>query len=429
MTTPVPIRTIVRFVLLRLPAAALCAASIAAGSPAFGQGVAGGAVAPAGLCLDSAATTTPARLDSLHLAYVEQETVVVGSDDRILVAGNPVFVWRRAVSGWDLLARDSLFGIVIDSGRTTVHAIPTPLPGRTLDGIRAVALPGGWWLVVFADVVPTSTGIHPPVVSMWAGETDGAHWRRVERLPAVRDSLDVTSVSRLDLREGRALFAVKTKRDRHRRVVVFARDGGRWAATDHAFGTADYVTVGSTRSHDLLAVVRLDTTERSDANSLFLYAKAPAETAWRQVTRVSRGLGAPVHDPQLVPDDEEPLLVWRTEDAAGRTEGWMIPASGRGPTRSPMHFGSGIRVVESSARGRSAVIATTDLLKPSTAQLFEVHRPERIARVSSRVTSFAGLTSVALTRDRAVVIQSQPGSSSRDPAVISLLETHAWRCP
>jgi hypothetical protein len=283
--------------------------------------------------------------------------------------------------------------------------------------------------VVFADVVPTAKGIHPPVASMWVGETDGTRWRGVRRLPAVRDSLDVMTVSRLDLREGRARFAVKTKRGRHRRVVVFARAGGRWAATDHAFGSADYVTVGSTRSHDLLAVVRLDTTERRDANSLFLYAKLHADSAWRLVTRVSRGLLAPVHDPQFVPDVDEPLLVWRTEDAEGRTEGWMTPASGRGPTPPPMHFGSGIRVIESSARGRSAVIVTTDLLRPSTAQLFEVHRPERIARVSSRVTSFAGLTSVALTRDRAVVIQSQPGSSSRDPAVISLLEIHAWRCP
>ena len=427
MNTLLPVRLVRTAVLL---ASAILAASLGACSPAFGQRAAGVSVSPAGLCLDSASTTSPARLDSTHLVYVEQETVVAGSDDRILVAGNPVFVWRQAESGYDLLARDSLFGIVIDSGTSRVRAIPTPLPGRTLSGMRAAALPDGWWLVVFADVARVAQVINPPVLSMWVGETNGTRWRGLQRLPAVRDSLEVMSVSRLDLRDGRVRFTVKTKRDRHHRVTVFARDAGRWTATDHPFGSADYAAITSTKSQDLLAVVRLDTTEASDANSLFLYAKAHDDSAWTLVSRVARGLQAPVHDPQFVPDDETPLLVWQTGDPAGNTEGWMTEISGRVATFSPpLHFGSGIRVLATSTRAGSAVIATTDYARLSTAQLFEIHRPERIARVSHRVTSFGGLTSVALARGRAVVIQSQPSATSRDPAVISLLETHAWRCP
>jgi hypothetical protein len=365
----------------------------------------------------------------MHLVYVEQETVVTGSDDRILVAGNPVFVWRRAASGWDLLARDSLFGMVIDSGTSRVRAIPTPLPGRTLDGMRAAPLPGGWWLVVFGEVVPASQMIDPPVVAMWVGETDGTRWRGLQRLPAVRDSLEILTVSRLDVRGGRVRFTVKAKRDRHRRVIVFARDAGRWTTSEHAFGSADYAAITSTSSQDLLAVVRLDTTEVRDANSLFLYARPHDDTAWTLVARIARGLQAPVHRPQFVPDEETPLLVWQTEDPAGNTEGWMAETSGRVSAPSPpLHFGSGMRVLETAARGGSAVIATTDLGRPSTTQLFEIHRPERIARVARRTTSFKGLTSVALARRRAVVIQSQPSATSRDPAVISLLETHAWRC-
>jgi hypothetical protein len=413
-----------------LAAAAVLSAALAACTPASGQTASKPGEPRARFCLDSASTTTPARLDSTHLAYVEQETVVAGSDDRILVAGNPVYVWRRAASGYDLLARDSLFGIVIDSGTSAVRAIPLPLPGRTLDGMRAAALPDGWWLVVFGEVVPVPQMIDPPVVSLWAGETDGTHWRDLQRLPAVRDSLEIMTVSRLDLRDGRVRFTVKTKRDRHRRVIVFARDAGRWTASDHAFGSADYAAITSTTSRDLLAVVRLDTTEARDANSLFLYAKAHDDTAWTLVSRIWRGVRAPVHDPQFVPDDEKPLLVWQTGDPPGNTEGWMTETTGRDSSLSPpLHFGSGIRAVETSARGASSVIATTDRARPSTAQLFEVHRPERIARVSRRVTSFEGLTSVALARHRAVVIQSQPSATSRDPAVVSQLETHAWRCP
>src|SRR5687768_1470521 len=74
-------------------------------------------------CLDTSATIVPARLDARHLIYVEQETVVGQEDGRVLVAGNPVFVWRDRGNGFDLLARDSLFGMVIDTG-AVVRGIP-----------------------------------------------------------------------------------------------------------------------------------------------------------------------------------------------------------------------------------------------------------------------------------------------------------------
>jgi hypothetical protein len=422
---PVPIiRSTVR------PVSAILAATLGASSPSLGQRAVGAPVAAAGLCLDSASSTTPARLDSLHLVYVEQETVVAGSDDRILVAGNPVFVWRRAKTGYDLLARDSLFGIVIDSGTSRVRAIPTPLPGRTLDGMRAAALPGGWWLVAFAEVIPVPQMIHPPVVSMWVGETDGTRWRALQRLPVVRDSLDVMSVSRLDLREGRVRFTVLTRRNLEKRVTLFSRDAGHWSAAEYDVGPRSYVAITSTATHDLLAVVRPDTTLREyDDNSLFLYVKARADTTWTVRLRVSRGARAPVHDPQFVPDDEEPLLVWRTQDFRGGEEAWAVPVRAqRDSVLPPLHFASTARQFDISARDRHAVVIAADHVLPRTVQLFELRKPGGAARISSRQVRYRGLLGVALTTDRAVVVHSQAAESAEDPAVISVLETHSWRC-
>jgi hypothetical protein len=360
---------------------------------------------------------------------VEQQTVAVGSDDRILVAGNPVFVWAEKTSGYELLALDSLIGIVIDSGSTKVHGVPNPLPGRTLAGMRAIALRAGWWLVTFAEVDSIHVRRSPKVLAMWAGETDGAHWRSLERLPAVTDTLESANMSRLDLRDGRVQLAVLANQGRGRRVVLYSRDAGRWTAVRNFFGSADYVDLTSTERYDLLAVVRADTLERRDHNSLFLYAKGRADTAWTLRYRVWRGFVTPAHEPQFLPDDEAPSLVWYTIDAPGGEEGWVVAAGAERDDAPPArHFASQVRQFQSSARDGVAVVSTTDRATPRTVQLFEIHGSDRIARVSRRETRSPGLTSVGLTRDRAVVIESKAASAPGDPAVISRLESHAWRC-
>ncbi|MBW8769934.1 MAG: hypothetical protein JF589_09275, partial [Gemmatimonadetes bacterium] len=137
------------------------------------------ASAPARRCLDTAATIAPARLDDRHLIYVEQETVVPNRDGRILVAGAPVYVWRNAGDRYDMLGLDSLFGMVIEPSSSFVRAIPSPLPGRVLKGMRAAALADGWWLVTFAEVYSVQQPRRPNVIAMWAGETDGSRWRAV----------------------------------------------------------------------------------------------------------------------------------------------------------------------------------------------------------------------------------------------------------
>ena len=143
------------------------------------------------------------------------------TDGRVLVAGNPVFVWRDRGNGFDLLARDSLFGMVIDSG-AVVRGIPSPLPGRHLDAVRAAAMPDGWWLVVFAEVVPSEPSAIPPVIAMWTGETDGKNWRGLRTLPLIADSLNVPYMSPLAWRDGRARIVVPFQRDHQRGVVLYS---------------------------------------------------------------------------------------------------------------------------------------------------------------------------------------------------------------
>ena len=133
---------------------------------------------PARSCLDTTATIVPARLDEQHLIYVEQETVEANRDGRILVAGAPVFVWRNAGDRYDLLGLDSLFGMIIEPTSNFVRAIPSPLPGHVLKGMRAAPLSDGWWLVTFAEVDSLHTSRRPKVIAMWVGETDGVELAR-----------------------------------------------------------------------------------------------------------------------------------------------------------------------------------------------------------------------------------------------------------
>jgi hypothetical protein len=384
-------------------------------------------------CLDSVAVTLPAMLDADHPVYVEQETVVAGDDGRVLVAGNPVFVWQRTAAGYDLLSHDSLFGIVIDSAAAHVSGVPSPLPGRSLAGMRAAAMRLGWWLVTFAEVVPADMPKHPAVVAMWAGETDGVRWRGIVKLPAVPDSLDSMNMARLDLREGRVRLAVLGRRGDRRRIVVYSRDDGRWRAVSHDGGLVSYVAITSTATHDLLAVVRLDTLEAEDDNSLFLYSKEPEDTLWSLERRVAKGGATPVHNPLFVPDDERPLLVWRTQGGIGVSDAWLAPAllGSDGDARPPMHFASGVWILDAAARGSRGVIALTDPGWPRAMQLFELHAPDRIVRITARLARLRGLLGVALTHERAILVVSHAAdpNSAREPAVVSLLETHTWRCP
>jgi len=382
-------------------------------------------------CFDTAATIAPARLDDRHLIYVEQETVVPNRGGRILVAGAPVYVWRDAGDRYDLLALDSLFGMIIEPATSYVRAIPSPLPGRVLKGMRAAALPDGWWLVTFAEVYSVQKPRRPNVIAMWAGETDGSSWRAVEKIAAVSDTLDPRNFSGLAVRDGRVRLAAIAPRGWQRRVLLFARDDGRWMASDHDLGLSTYVAITATPTLDLIAVVRPDTTLRVDRNSLFLYTKAPKDTAWTPHPRLWRGGGDPARQPLFAGGNNGPLLLWSTGPMFRTASAWLlslatIPDTTPAPTEMRA-FASDLVV---SSLGDSGIIAAYDRGGPTRdVRVFEYHGPLRVTQVFSKATEYRGLFGGALTSDRAVLIAAKAGLTPRDPGVISMLETYAWRCP
>jgi hypothetical protein len=388
---------------------------------------------PAAHCLDTASAVLPARLDDRHLIYVEQETVVANRDGRVLVAGAPVFVWRHAGERYDLLGQDSLFGMIVEPSSALVHAIPSPLPGHLLKGMRAAPLPDGWWLVAFAEVHSVQSQTPPNVIAMWAGETDGSSWRALQKLPDVSDTLDVLRLSELAVHDGRVRLAAPVRRDWRRRVVLFSRDEGRWTVRADDVGLSEYAAIATTASLDLLAVIRPDTTAgKEDHNSLFLYSKAPNDTLWSPHPRLWRGgKTKSAYEPRIVSGAGQPVLLWLTGPMFHATSAWalslaMIPDSAVTPIPLPTVAST----MSASALGNAGVIVTFDRASPTKdLRLFEYGEPLRANLILGKQTEYRGLMGIALTPDRVVLVASKAAEPPRDPAVVSIIETHAWRCP
>ena len=397
-----------------------------------GQGPAVAGAGPgAPRCMDSVATVMPARLDAKHLIYVEQETVVPQSDGRVLVAGRPVFVWRDEGDRHEMLTVDSLFGMVVDSISSSVRAIPSPFPGRRLDGMRAAALPDGWWLVTFADVFPAKMPQHPIVKQMWAGETDGTRWRRVRKLPTLVDSIDTMDMSALVYRDGRARLAALAPRGGFKYAEIYSLDHDRWTVRSVNLRFTAYVNLSLSPSHDLMAVVRPSEKVGTDVNSLFLFAKRAEDSVWAQKAWIVVGGDRAVRDPQFSGTDPR-LLSWRrTTDDGSNWDAWFASVDDRGDSVGAVtRVSPGAIELGVASQGAHHVWAIFDRARETRPTLRMVERgatPD-LALVE-RVTDYAGLIGVALARHRVVVIASQPSAHPRDPQVISVVRTHTWRCP
>jgi hypothetical protein len=384
--------------------------------------------APMTRCIDSIPKTSPARLDASHQIYVEQETVVPQRDGRVLVAGAPVFVWKDAGGRYDLLAQDSLFGMIIDTS-LVVHAVPPPMPGHPVDGMRAAPLPDGWWLATFAEVVPAQMPRRPTVLAMWAGETDGTRWRALTKLPMVADSLETMGMSDLVWRDGRARLAVPFARDRRRLVVLYALDRNGWTARIEDLGYMSYVQLALSPVRDLMALVRPMEGVARDHNSLFLYTKMPEDSTWTNTASIARGGRDPIYEP-LFAGESPRVLSWRRKaEDTDSNDLWFVTLDERGDSISnPVHLGSGAKVASLASRHGHAVLATADRKWPNpTLQLYELGDASTIAR-QSMTTDYRGLLGVAVTPKNVILVAARAAASPRDPAVVSVLQTHAWRC-
>jgi hypothetical protein len=390
-----------------------------------------GAGPRAGRCMDSVATVTPARLDGKHLIYVEQQTVVPQRDGRVLVAGRPVFVWRDDGDHYEMLTVDSLFGMIIDSTSSSVRAIPSPFPGRQLDGMRAAALPDGWWLVTFADVIPAKMPRHPIARQMWAGETDGTQWRRMRKLPTLVDSIDTMDMSALVYRDGRARLAALAPRGGFTYAEIYSLDHDRWTVRSENLRFTTYVNLSLSPTHDLMAVVRPSEKLGTDVNSLFLFAKRADDSVWTQKSWIVVGGERSVRDPQFSGADPRVLSWRRTSDDGSNWDAWFASVDDRGDSIGPVtRLSPGAIEVGVASQGAHHVWAIFDRARWTRPTLRMVERstsPD--LGVVESLTDYAGLIGVAIARSRVVVVASLPSTHPRDPQVVSVVRTHTWRCP
>lgn len=384
-------------------------------------------------CVDFRVTDAPARLDDHHTLYVEQEAVSAQRDGRVLVAGQPVFLWRHTGARQELIEQDSIIGMVI-TPPFKLRALTSPLRGRSLTSIRSVGLPDGWWLMTFAEIVPEqSPAITPRVLALWAAETDGSTWRRVERLPTVSDSLVLATNATSELSYGNqhVLFAMQSVRGAEPRVVLYERGAAAWSATSVYLGNRAYVAAAETDSHELLAVVRNDSTEQEDFNSLFLYARAHGDTAWTNRGRLVRGYRTPVRDPHFDARSDGVLLTWSVSSENGREDdGWFTRLGTAGELLGPIrHVTDQARLLYHAARGDRGVWVGSNGRRPLRGlQLVEHDGSTTPIHSVVSTNTYGGLLGAALTADFLTIIASQPGASTDDPAVISIIKSYPWRC-
>jgi hypothetical protein len=196
---------------------------------------------------------------------------------------------------------------------------------------------------------------------------------------------------------------------------------------------SEFAAIIATPSLDLLAVVRPDSTLRvEDHNSLFLYTKAPRDTLWMSHPRLWRGgLDAAAHQPLFTGKAGQPLLLWTTGPMFRSTSAWALSlATITDSTTAPILIRAYASDLVASSLGDAGVIATYDRGGPTRdIRVFEYHEPLHVSLTLSKPSEYRGIFGAALTPDRLVLIASKAGQPPRDPAVISMLETYAWRCP
>jgi hypothetical protein len=96
---------------------------------------------------------------------------------------------------------------------------------------------------------------------------------------------------------------------------------------------------------------------------------------------------------------------------------------------SPLSFARDVQLLYYSARGPHGVWVTSDYGSPASTLRF-VERAGSAPPTPAREvpTTYRGLVGLAVTKHFAVVIASQVGSLAGDPAVISVIQSHPWRC-
>jgi len=170
--------------------------------------------------------------------YVDPLVAESDSGGRILLLGRVIHRYNLDPARPRKVPTRSLLGtVVLPNGRAAV--VDAPVAGPRFDGIRAVALPGGRWGIVFAEVRSPLDVPFDTASALWYGEYDGQRWSGVERLPMPDPAIDLQMASSLVLSEGGMTWVVKTSTQRPS-IAILRRTGGRWTS-EKVFTPATYV--------------------------------------------------------------------------------------------------------------------------------------------------------------------------------------------
>lgn len=228
-----------------------------------------------------------------RVLYVEP-SALASNGRAVLIAGQPTMVWRPSAGRRWVLEQgsDSVFGVIVAPGARYARIVPMP-PGivDTVAGVRAVANRDGSWTVVWVEADSVSRSGAAEVRRVRAGTFDGRRWlARVDSLPIPSDVAEFRYAETSDpvIAGDSIVWGVPVSlRDGPSRGLVYVRHRDRWSV--EYLPTSAIVAVvpaWSPASGLVAAVIRGDTTERGDRNSLFLFRHDPV---WRLSQRISRG--------------------------------------------------------------------------------------------------------------------------------------------
>ncbi|HJU66397.1 MAG TPA: hypothetical protein VJ596_11995 [Gemmatimonadaceae bacterium] len=241
--------------------------------------------------------------------YIEP-TVLVRSGDELLLAGAPSYLFRREHDGTtSLVARDSVFGAIIDT-RRGVRLVPFPFRSVPVSDVRAVARAAGGWEITFAELPRDPFPSDGPIVRLWYGVFDGRQWTSTTQLPTPRElHLRPWAASSLVTAGDSLLWALPGRTTNGGDAIsLYTHTHRAWAQETIPVPGLAYVELGRSDSLGVfLLAVHPDSTLLRDGNSLFLYAR---ESRWTRHVKLAPGAQAPVHFPFWKGSTAHSALTW-----------------------------------------------------------------------------------------------------------------------
>ena len=369
--------------------------------------------------------------------YVVEPQAVASNGREVFVAGSPSIELSSIGDSWRMAEPDTVFGAIVAPGKPA-QIVPSPAGvSDTVDGATAVAHPDGSWSVIFMETdSAVFLGREAGVRHIRYGRYGPSGWGPLETLPFPSgfERPHYYLAGPPILAGDSLVWAVTVNaKEGFTRGLLFVRFQGRWSVEVIPTSTVVYAVPGWLPTTGLLlAVIRPDSTEESDANSLFIFARRPV---WKQIQRVMRGNLTLAHHPRWV------------ATRAGLTLGWrVIPRVGPMAAITGAVDASGIVTPRDTITGIRSLSASFTSTGGSAGTWLTRHAAEsgdsiRITRVDgrgrSRSAAFAlpehvELTRLALitgrTRDELLMFGHRKASSPGEPGVASIFVHARLRC-